>query len=89
MNMYTYGPKRVEGAGDCRSLYNVNLHNLYASPNGLRVINSRKMRLAGHVARMGEIRNEYDILVRKREGNRPLGRPRRRWGIISDCMLGN
>jgi hypothetical protein len=49
------------------------------SPNIIRMIKSRRMRWAGHVARMGETRNAYRILVGKREGKRPLGRPRRRW----------
>jgi hypothetical protein len=52
---------------------------LYSSPNIIRIIQSRKMRWAGHVARMGEKRNAYKILVGKPEGKRPLGRPRRRW----------
>ena len=53
--------------------------DLYSSPNIVRVIKSRRMRWAGHVARMGEERGEYRILVGKPEGRRPLGRPRRRW----------
>ena len=53
--------------------------DLYSSPNILRVIKSRRMRWAGHVARMGEERVVYRVLVGKLEGNRPLGRPRRRW----------
>jgi hypothetical protein len=56
---------------------NEELHNLYFSPN--RMIKSRRMRWAGHVARMGETRNAYRILVEKHEGKRPLGRPKRRW----------
>jgi hypothetical protein len=52
---------------------------LYSSPNIIRMIKSRRMRWAGHVARMGETRNGYRILVGKPEGKRPLGRPRRRW----------
>jgi hypothetical protein len=52
---------------------------LYSSPNIIRMIKSRRMRWAGHVARMGETRNAYRILVGKPEGKRPLGRPRRRW----------
>jgi len=52
---------------------------LYSSPNIVRVIKSRRMRLAGHVARMGEERGVYRVLVGKPEGKRPLGRPRRRW----------
>jgi hypothetical protein len=55
------------------------LHNLYFSPNIIRMIKSRKMRLAGHLARMGETRNAYRLLVGKPEGEKPLGRPRHRW----------
>jgi hypothetical protein len=55
------------------------LHNLYSSPSIIRIIKSRRMRWAGHVARMGETINAYRILVGKPEGKRPLGRPRRRW----------
>jgi hypothetical protein len=60
-------------------LHNDELHNLYSSPNIVRVIKSRRMRWAGHVARMGERRGVYRVLVGKPEGKRPLGRPRRRW----------
>jgi hypothetical protein len=62
------------------------LHNLYSSSNNTRQIKSRTMRWAGHVARMGEERNLYSVLVRKHKGKRPLGRPRRRWadGIKMD-----
>jgi hypothetical protein len=62
-----------------RKLHNEELHNLYSSPSIIRIIKSRKMRWAGHVARMGEKRNVYRLLVGKPEGKRPLGRPRRRW----------
>jgi hypothetical protein len=55
------------------------LHSLYSSPNIVRVIKSRRMRSAGHLARMGEGRGVYRILVGSSEGKRPLGRPRRRW----------
>ena len=55
------------------------LNDLYASPNIVRVIKSRRMRRAGHVARMGEMRGVYRVLVMKHEGKRPLGRPRHRW----------
>jgi hypothetical protein len=65
--------------GDWSKLHNEELHNLYSSPNIIRMIKSRRMRWAGHVARMGEKRNAYRILVGKLEGKRPLGRPRRRW----------
>jgi hypothetical protein len=65
--------------GDWRKLHNEELHNLYSSLNITRMIKSRRMRWARHVARMGEKRNAYSILVGKPEGKRPLGRPRRRW----------
>jgi hypothetical protein len=58
---------------------NEGLHNLYSSPSIIRIIESRRMGWAGHVARMGEKRNVYRLLVGKPEGKRPLGRPRRRW----------
>ena len=60
-------------------LHNEELNDLYSSPNTVRVIKSRRMRWAGHVARMGEERGIYGVLVRKPEGRRPLGKPRRRW----------
>jgi hypothetical protein len=74
----TFGPRRDDVTGDWRKLHNEELHNLYSSPNIIRMMKSRRMRWAGHVGRMGETRNAYRILVRKPEGNRPLGRPRRR-----------
>jgi transcription termination factor 2 len=52
---------------------------MYSSPNIIRMIKSRRMRWAGHVARMGEKRNPYGMLMGKAEGNGPLRRPRRRW----------
>ena len=55
------------------------LNDLYCSPNIFRVIKSRRMRWAGHVARMGDRRGVFRVLVENPEGNRPLGRPRRRW----------
>jgi hypothetical protein len=58
---------------------NEELHNLYSSPSIIRMIKSRRKRWAGTVARMGEKRNAYRILVGKPEGKRTLGRPRRRW----------
>ena len=60
-------------------MYNKEVNNLYCSPNIVRVIKSRRMRWAGRVARMGEGRVVYRVLVGKPEGRRPLGRPRRRW----------
>jgi hypothetical protein len=67
-------------------LHDGELHNLYSSPDINRQIKSRRMRWAGHVARMGEGRNVYRVLVGKPEGKRPLGRPKRRWeyGIKMD-----
>jgi hypothetical protein len=65
--------------GGLRKLHNEELHNLYSSPNIIRMTKSRRMRCTGHVARMGEKRNAYRILVGKPEGKRSLGRPRRRW----------
>jgi hypothetical protein len=62
------------------NMHNDELHNLYySSPNIVSVIKARRLRWAGHVARMGEGRGVYRVLVRKPEDNRPLGRPRRRW----------
>jgi hypothetical protein len=60
-------------------MHNDELHDLYSSPNIVGVIKSRRMRWAGHVARMGEGRSAYRVLVGRPEGKRPLGRPRRRW----------
>jgi hypothetical protein len=60
-------------------LHNDELHSLYSSPNIVRVIKSRKMRWAGHVARMGEGRGVYGVLVGRLEGKGPLGRLRRGW----------
>jgi hypothetical protein len=74
-----FGPKRDGVTGGWRKLYNEELHNLYSSPRIIRIINSRRMRWAGEVARMGEKRNVYRLLVGKPEGKRLLGRPRRRW----------
>jgi hypothetical protein len=73
-----FGPKR-EGNGSWRKLHNDELHNLYSSQNIVRVIKSRRMRWAGHVARMEDGRGVYRALVGRPEGKRPLGRPRRRW----------
>jgi hypothetical protein len=73
-----FGPKRDEETGGWRKMHNEELHNLYSSPSIIRVVKSRRMRWAGHVARMGEKRNACRILVGKPEGKRPLGRPRRK-----------
>jgi hypothetical protein len=74
-----FGPKRDEVTGGWRKLHNEELRDLYSSASIIRIIKSRRMRWAGHVARMGEKRNAYRLLVGKPEGNGPLGRPRRRW----------
>jgi hypothetical protein len=74
-----FGPKREEVAGEWRKLHNEELNDLYSLPNIVRVVKSRRMSWAGHVARMGEHRGVYRVLVGKPEGKRPLGRPRRRW----------
>ncbi|KAJ4427636.1 hypothetical protein ANN_25284 [Periplaneta americana] len=74
-----FGAKRDEVTGEWRKLHNTELHALYSSPDIIRNIKSRRLRWAGHVARMGESRNAYRVLVGRPEGKRPLGRPRRRW----------
>ena len=74
-----FGPNRDEVTEEWRKLHNEELSNLYSQPNIVRVIKSRRMRWAWHVARVGERRGVHRVLVRKPEGKRPLGRPRRRW----------
>jgi hypothetical protein len=74
-----FEPKRGEVTGEWRKLHNEKLNDLYRSPNIVREIKSRRMRWVGNVARMGERRGVYRVLVGKREGKRPLGRPRRIW----------
>jgi hypothetical protein len=74
-----FGPKRDEATGGWRKLHNEELPDLYSSPSIIGIIKSRRMRWAGHVARLEERRNAYRLLVGKPEGKRPLGRPRRRW----------
>jgi hypothetical protein len=74
-----FGPKRDEVIGEWRKLHNEELSDLYSLPNIVRVVISRKMRLVGHVARMGEGRVVHGILVGRPDGKRPLGRQRRRW----------
>jgi len=73
-----FGPKRDEVTGEWRRLHNEELNDLYSSPNIVLVIKSRRMRWAGHVVRMGEVREVYRLLVGKLEGRRLLGRPRHR-----------
>jgi hypothetical protein len=75
-----FGPKRDEVTGEWRKLHNEELHIFYSSPNIIRQIKSRRMRWAGHVARMGEESNMYRVLMGKAEGKRSHGRPRPRMG---------
>jgi hypothetical protein len=81
-----FGSKRDEVTGEWRKLHNEELHNLYSSPDIIRQVKSRRMKWAGHVARMGVERKVYKVWVGKPEGKRPPGRPRRRWedGIRMD-----
>jgi len=93
-----FGPKRDKVTGEWRKLHNEELSDLYSLPNIVRVVKSRRMRWAGHVARMGEGRGVHRVLVEKPEGKRSLGRPRRRWednikmdlqevgGVVEDWM---
>ena len=74
-----FGSRRDEVTEEWKRLHNEELNDLYSSPNIVRVIKSRRMRWAGHVARTGEERGVYRVLVGKPEGKRPLGRPRLRW----------
>jgi len=74
-----FGPRWDEVKREWRRLHNEELNDFCSSPNIVWVIKSRRMRWAGHVARMGEERGVYRVLVGKPEGKRPLGRPRRRW----------
>jgi hypothetical protein len=82
-----FGPKREEDRV-WRKLHNDELHSLCSSPDIVRVIKSRRMRWAEHVARMGKGRGVYRVLVGKPEGKRPLGRPRHRWGDNIKLDLG-
>jgi len=77
--IYLYIPRRDEVTGEWRRLHNEELNDLYSSPNIVRVIKWRRMRWAGHVARMGEESGMYGVLLGKPEGRRRLERPRRRW----------
>ena len=74
-----FGPKRDEVTGEWRKLNDVELNDLYCSRNIIRVIKSRRISWAGHVACMGETRGAYRVLVGKRDGRRPLGRSSLRW----------
>jgi hypothetical protein len=71
-----FGPKRDEVIGGLRKLHNEELHNLYSSPSIIRMIKSRRMRGAGHIAHMGKNRKSYKILKGKSEGRSPIGRSR-------------
>jgi hypothetical protein len=81
-----FGPKRDEVTGEWRKLHNKELHDLCSSPSIIRIIMLRKMRWDGHVARMGEKRSAYRLLMGKPEGKRPLGRPRHRW--VNNIRMG-
>jgi len=74
-----FGPKRDKVTGEWRKLHNEELNDLYSLPNIVRAVKSRRMRWAGHVARMGEDRVVHRVLVGQPEGKSPLGRSRRRW----------
>jgi transcription termination factor 2 len=74
-----FGPKRDKVTGEWRKLHNEELHDLYSLSNIVRLIKSRRMKWAGHVARMEEERGVYRVLVGKPEGKRPLGRPKHGW----------
>ena len=74
-----FGARKDEITGEWRKLHNVELYALYSLPNIIRSLKSRRLRWAGHVARMEQSRNAHRVLVGKPEGKRPLGRTRRRW----------
>jgi hypothetical protein len=74
-----FGPKRDEVTGEWRKLHNEELYKLHSSPSIIKIIKSKNVRRVGHVARMGEKRNAYRLLVVKPEGKMPLGRTRRGW----------
>ena len=84
-----FWPKRDEVTGEWRKLDKDELNDLYSSPNIVRVIKSRRMRWAWHVARMGERRNAFRVLVGKPEGRMLLGRPKRRWKDNITCIFKN
>ena len=74
-----FGPKGDDQTGEWRRLYNGELHDLYGKPDIIRTVNSRRLRWAGHVTRMGNERGAWKLLVGKPEGKRPVGRLRMRW----------
>jgi hypothetical protein len=75
----TFRPKRDEVTGEWRKLHNEEFRDFYSFPRIIRIIKSRRMRWAGNVARIGEKRNAYRLLVGTPEGKKPLGRPRSSW----------
>ena len=79
MYVLMYVPRWNKVTGEWRRLHNEELNDLYSSPNIVRVIKSRRIRWVGHVARVGEERRVYRVLLGKPEERRPLGGPRRRW----------
>jgi hypothetical protein len=81
-----FGPKTYEVTGGWRKLHNEELYDLYTSPSIIRIIKSRRMRWAGPVARMWEKGNANSLLAGKRDGKRPVGRPRYRW--IDNIKMG-
>jgi hypothetical protein len=83
-----FGPTIDEVTREWRKLHNEELNDLYTSPNIVQVIKSRRMRWVGHVARMGDIRGVYRVLVEKPEGKRPLGNPGVDGRIILKCICG-
>jgi hypothetical protein len=85
-----FGPRRDEVIREWRKVHNEDLNDLYSSSNIFRVIKSRRMRWDGDVARIGECRGVYRVLVGKPKGKRPLGKPRRRWedNIKMDLKMG-
>jgi hypothetical protein len=85
-----FGSKRTEVTGGERKLHSDELHNMkiHSSPNIIRIVKSRRMRWAGHVVRMGEIRHMYKIVVGNPDGMRPLRKPRCKWEIILKRILG-
>jgi hypothetical protein len=82
-----FRPKRDEVTGDWRKLHNGELNDLYCSHSIVREMKLRRIRCAGHVARMGERSGVYRVLVGKPDGKRPLGRPRRRWEDKGKAVL--
>ena len=74
-----FGPKKDEVTGEWRKVHNEELNDLYCSPNIVRVIKSRRMRWTGNLARTGDRKGVYRVLMGKPEGKRPLARPRCRW----------